>query len=180
MAEFNKIIQPYRFAVGAAIALFILNNILLGTVVPRMPGGSASGITTMFVVTLVSLFTRRIESTPLVYLAYGLIGLPSHIAHGDWAYFTILLSLLIPATVFSLILHRLHYRPLAYFAAFPVHRLLIQGISSGLMYFFYGQNPIAHMDALTFALSFLSGYGGITAAVICFSLLSRRQRDLPS
>jgi len=71
----NKIL----LVLGATIGLFLLNNILLGAIVPRLPGGSATGITTMFVITLLSLKLKQFGVIPVVFFIYGLIGLPSHL-----------------------------------------------------------------------------------------------------
>jgi len=52
---------------GASVGLFLLNNILLGAIVPRLPGGSATGITTLFVITWLSLKLKQFGVIPVVF-----------------------------------------------------------------------------------------------------------------
>jgi len=78
--------KPYTFIIATAVSLFVLNNIILGAIVTRLPGGSAAGITTMFAITLASLVSRKPWAAVITYAIYGLIGLPSHLWAGDWHY----------------------------------------------------------------------------------------------
>ena len=151
----NKILQAFTIAVG----LFLVNNILLGAFVPRLPGGSATGITTMLAISWIGFHFKRPGLIPLVYLIYGLFGLPSHFFAGDNYYFTGILLLVLPALVFDIFLYFGQYKIVSFIVIFP---LFVVCVKFSTQYFFYlksGEwNFPAWKDGL---LSLLFGYAGI-------------------
>lgn len=144
---------------GTAIGLFFLNNILLGAIVPRLPGGSATGITTMFVITWLSLKLKQFGVIPIVFFIYGLIGLPSHLAVGDNAYFLAILFLVVSTLVFDLLLKLNKYKISSYFWAFPVLAILVK--LSTLYFLFLNSGKWELPDLKDFGIDLLPGYAGI-------------------
>jgi hypothetical protein len=167
--------RQYLFIIASAAALFVLNNLILGAVVPRLPGGSSNGITTMFVVTFVSLTIKRIDCIPLIYFIYALIGLPSHLFIGDWLYLVSILLLLVSAVIFNWLLNKLDYRITSYIIALPVFVIVLQAVNLIYLYFVNGQNPILHIDIYSVFLSLLMGYGGILTAFVFFNFMRSKR-----
>jgi len=154
----------------ATMILFILNNIILGSVIPRMPGGSATGVTTMFIVTFVSLTIKKNWCIPMVYFIYGSIGLISHLLIDDWFYLFIILSITVISVIFNWVIHWYKYNITAYIIFFPVFVIILQFVNSGLLYIAKGQNLVMNLHATVLAIIF--GYAGIMLAYISFKKLN--------
>jgi hypothetical protein len=151
----NKILLAFTVAIG----LFLVNNILLGAFVPRMPGGSDTGLTTMLAISWISLHLKKPGIIPFIYLIYGLIGLPSHLAVGDSYYFAGILLLVLSAAVFDILLYFGRYKIASYILIFP---LFVASTKFTTQYFFYlKSDEWAFPDLKDSLLSLLFGYGGI-------------------
>jgi hypothetical protein len=159
--------KPYLFILGASIILFILNNIILGSIIPRLPGGSAFGITTMFTITFISLTIRRFGYIPIVYSIYGSLGIPSHLLMGDWSYLLLIILLVVSAAIFDWFLYKYNYRLLSFFIAFPFFIVLTNIMNFAFVYLIKRENPILDIKIQTFTLSLLLGYLGIVLAYLC-------------
>jgi len=144
---------------GSTVGLFLLNNILLGAIVPRLPGGSAIGITTMFVITWLSLKLKQFGVIPVVFLIYSLIGLPSHLAAGDTSYFFAIVLLVGSAIVFDILLNIKQYQLSGYVLAFPLLALMIKFSGQYLYFLDSGEWDFPNLQDLLFAS--LLGYTGI-------------------
>jgi hypothetical protein len=154
------------FTVIVAFVLFFTNNILLGSIVPRMPGGSATGITTMFFITCLGLIVRQIGYIPLLFLIYGLIGLPSHLFIGDWLYLLIIFLMILCALIYDWILSMLKYSLKGHLTAFPLFFILTQICSMGM------SNSFLNIEYNIIVYSLLLGYSGILLAFACYRIFS--------
>jgi len=155
------------FTVIVAFILFFVNNILLGSIVPRMPGGSATGITTMFAVTCLGLIVRQPGYIPLLFFVYGLIGLPSHLFIGDWLYLLIIFLMILCALIYDWILSMLKYSLKAHLVAFPLFFIMTQICSMGMSGSFNGKELHLNIEYNTIVNSLLLGYSGIFLAYAC-------------
>lgn len=160
--------KKYLLVFGAAIGLFVLNNILLGFIVPKLPGGSATGITSMLVITWLSLTLRKFGHIPVIYLIYGLIGLPSHLAVGDKMYLVAISLLVLSALIYDWVLYLKRYRIIAHIFAYPLFVILVN--SSYQFLNFLNTGDWTFPDLKAFLLSFPFGYAGILLGY----LLSRK------
>lgn len=158
--------QQVLFVIISALALFIVNNLLLGAVVPRLPGGSSCGVTTMFFVTFVSLILKRFGGIPILYLVYGCVGLPSHLLTGDWLYLAIVVLLILSSILFDWLLKIQRYRIRAYVLSFPVFAVLIQVIYVAHSHFINGYQINFSSSVYTVLMSLLLGYAGMILAFI--------------
>jgi len=166
--------KEYLIVFGAAIALFVLNNILLGFIVPKLPGGSATGITSMFVVTWLSLTFRKFGHIPVIYLIYGLIGLPSHLAVGDKMYLVAILLLVLSALIYDWVLYLNHYRIPAYIFAYPLLVILVNSLYQFLNFLNAGDWTFPDLKA--FLLSFPFGYAGILLGYLLSGKFSKTEK----
>lgn len=172
----NKKRNNILIVLGTTFGLFLLNNILLGFIVPKLPGGSATGITTMFVITWLSLKLKQFGVIPVVFLIYGLIGLPSHLAVGDNAYVLAILLLVIPTLIYDWILHLKQYKFFAYLWVFPILVALVK-FSTQFLYFINSSNwQFPNFEDYFMAL--LLGYTGIIAGYSVFKIQENKKRDL--
>lgn len=158
--------QQVLFIIISALALFIVNNFILGAVVPRLPGGSSNGITTMFFVTFVSLILKRFGGIPILYLVYGCVGLPSHLLAGDWFYLVIVLLLILSSVLFDWLLKIQRYRIKAYVLSFPVFAVLMQVIYVAHSHLISGYQINFSSSVYTVLMSLLLGYSGMILAFI--------------
>ena len=149
---------------GTTFALFFVNNILLGAIVPRLPGGSATGITSMLAVTWLSVKLKQFGVVPALYFLYGLIGLPSHLYAGDTSYFLAILFLAIPAVIFDFFLNLKHYQPLHYLWAFPMFVILVKASMQFLL--FLESGIWTWPDLKDFFMALLLGYAGIGIGIV--------------
>ncbi len=156
--------NQFIFIILSAAALFLLNNILLGSIIPRMPGGSALGITTIFMIALASLLIKRFGCITLIYLVYGFIGLPSHLWQGDVNYLSIIFLLIVSAIVFDAILYFNKYRISSYIISLPIFALIMQLAHAIFAYF--AENKIVALDWKSTILSIMIGYLAITLAYL--------------
>lgn len=151
----NKLFLSITVAVG----LFLVNNILLGAVVPRLPGGSATGVTTMLAIAWISLHLKKPGIIPFIFIVYGLIGLPSHLAMGDKYYFAGILLLVFPALIFDILLYFNQYSIVSYIFIFP---LFVVCVKFSTQYFFYVKSgEWAYPGLKDMFLSLLFGYVGL-------------------
>ena len=183
IGTFNKKKQQLIFIISISIVLFIVNNIILGSVIPRLPGGSATGITTMFSVTFVSLVIKRIWCIPMVYFIYGSIGLISHLMVGDWLYLYAILAIILISAIYNWMIHRYDYNIVTYIVIFPVFMILLQYLYIAILHLAKNQDLAMNIDLYSIFLSLLYGYGGIILAYISYfnlnkcSLISRLSKD---
>jgi len=106
--------------VGSALVLFIVNNIFLSIFLSKLPGGSAAGITTIYVISLVSLVIRKFKSVTMIFIIYGSIGILSHIMVGDWIYIPKVAIVIMIAALFDFLLHESSYRATSFFFGFAI------------------------------------------------------------
>lgn len=158
--------KQYLFVFGASVILFITNNIIFGRIIPRLPGGSAFGITTMFTITLVSFILKRFGCIPIMYFTYSLIGIPSHLIANDWSYLVLVLLLVVSAFIFDWLLYKKNYQISSYYIALPIFMVLTKVMNFIFVYFFKGERPIIELKIETMILSLVLGYIGITLAYI--------------
>lgn len=171
---YSKEKEKLFFTVIAAILLFLINNIFLGSIVPRMPGGSATGITTMFVITFLGLLVRQVGFIPLLYLIYGLIGLTSHLLKGDLLYLLIIILMVITALIYDWLLCLNGYRFKAQIFLFPVFFVMTQASSIGISFILKGEEAIYNFQFNIIAIALLLGYLGIIIAFICFKIMGSK------
>ena len=159
---------------GAAASLFILNNIMLGFIIPRLPGGSSTGISSMFVLTLISLYFKRFGNIPIIYLFYGLFGLISHLLAGDSMYLLAILFLVLSALVYDLLLYFGKYHVLANLYALPVF-IVIENIAMQVLgYIGSGHWNFPKMDG--FLMNLVYGFAGIGIAFIVHRIFERKKK----
>jgi hypothetical protein len=133
-----------------------------------MPGGSASGITTMFTVTFVSLAIKRIWSMPMVYGIYGIIGLISHLLVGDWLYMPMILSVVMLSLFYNWIVHKYHYSIAAYLILLPLYVIILQYLNFIFFYLVNNQKAEFIINPNSVFLSALFGCTGIILAYLCY------------
>jgi hypothetical protein len=159
MTGLNK--NQYRFVIIAAVVLFIINNIILGSIVPKLPGGSAFGITTMFTLVFVSLTVKKSGSVPIIYIVYGFIGAVSHLSVGDWMYVLFITALVLSAAGFAWFLNKFNYRLWTYFTGLPFFIIITRILNFAIIYFVKDQTAVPDTNIQTLALALLMGYSGI-------------------
>ncbi|WP_410509418.1 hypothetical protein RSJ42_04115 [Methanosarcina hadiensis] len=159
------------FITGSAVVLFIVNNIFLGAFLSKMPGGSAAGITTIYVISLVSLVIRKFKSVTMVYMVYGCIGILSHLMVGDWIYIPKVAVVIIIAVIFDFFLHESSYRITSFIFGFALFVFLLNLADYGLSYLFgYFTKPVNIKDMI---LSLVCGYAGIICAFATYNHLQK-------
>lgn len=167
--------QQVLLVIISAVALFALNNLVLGAVVPRLPGGSSSGITTMFFVTLVSIIIKRLGGIPILYLVYGCIGLPSHLLAGDWNYIIVIFLLVLSSILFDCLLSIQSYSIKAYVLCLPAFVILMQMVYPVYIFIVDEHNFIFNPDAYTIIKSLLLAYSGMILAVIFYKQFAKNK-----
>jgi len=144
---------------GTAVGLFTINNIFLGFLVPRLPGGSATGITSMLAITWLSLTLRRFGYIPVIYLIYGLIGLTSHMLVGDKMYLVVILLLTLSALIYDWVLSLKQYKITVYIFAFPLLVILVNASYQILNFLNTGDWTLPDFKGVFLSVPF--GYAGI-------------------
>lgn len=167
-SKFNSKNSKLRITIIASVVLFLINNILLGRFIPTMPGGSTTGITTMFVITLLGFVAKSKGYIPLLYLIYGAIGLISHLLVGDWMYLISIALVVLSAAIYDWLLNVGKYVLRVHLLAFPLFYFLSQLNS---IVFFYLSNPLQftfqfHFTSIVYAL--LLGYSGLLIAFVSY------------
>ncbi len=159
-----KLNKPYLFAFVAALALFILNNFILGAIVPRLPGGSATGITAAFIVTFSVLKTQRFGVISVIFSIYGLIGIPSHLATGDFYYLWIVLSLVVSALAFDVVVFFSKFQKWGLILGYLIFVFGLNFINAGLQFFIKNQHPM--FDLKNTGLGLFLGFSGMLLAYL--------------
>lgn len=161
------------FITGSAVVLFIVNNIFLGAFLSKMPGGSAAGITTIYVISLVSLVIRKFKSVTMVYMIYGSIGILSHIMVGDWIYIPKVAIVIIIAAIFDFFLHENSYRITSFIFGFALFVFLLNLADYGFSYMIGNfAKPVEIKDII---ISLACGYAGIICAFATYELIRDRR-----
>ena len=159
--------------VGSALVLFIVNNIFLSVFLSRMPGGSAAGITTIYVISLVSLVIRKFKVITIVFIIYGFIGILSHIMVGDWIYIPKVVIVIMIATLFDFLLHESGYRATSFIFGFVVFVFLLTITDYGFSYLF--ENFTRTINIKDIILSLAYGYAGIIFAFATYELIRNKR-----
>ncbi len=159
--------QRLLFVLCIAVSLFLLNNILLGSIVPRLPGGSSYGTTTMFAATVVGMALQKSGHIPIMFLVYGLLGLPSHLFVGDRLYPVSMLLWIFCAVIFDQLVKRQGYSFRGYLISFPFFALLYRLIHFAYLYLVGVADPFATFRISTEGMALVLGYAGIAAAHFC-------------
>jgi hypothetical protein len=170
----NKILSKENWLiVGSALVLFIMNNVFLSIFLSKMPGGSAAGITTVYVISLVSLVIRKSNSITMVFIIYGSIGILSHIMVGDWMYIPKVAIVIMIAALFDFLLHESNYRATSFFFGFAMFVFLLNLANYGFLYLF--DNFAKPMNINDIILSLTYGYAGIIFAFATYELIRHKR-----
>lgn len=161
------------FIVGSALLLFIVNNIFLSIFLSKMPGGSAAGITTIYVISLVSLVIRKFKSVTMVFIIYGSIGILSHIMAGDWIYIPKVAIVIMIAALFDFLLYESSYRATSFIFGFAIFVFLLNVADYGFSYLFENFAKTIHVKDII--LSLASGYAGIIFAFATYELIRNKR-----
>ena len=172
--EKNEVIsKEYCFIIGSALVLFIVNNIFLTVFLSKIPGGSAAGITTIYVISLVSLVIRKFKSITMIFIVYGSIGILSHIMVGDWIYIPKVIIVIIIAALFDFFLHRSSYRATSFILGLALFIFILNITEYGFSYFF--ENFVNSMNIKDVFLSLASGYAGMILAFATYELIRNKR-----
>lgn len=172
LIKINEVLSKENwFIAGSAVVLFIVNNIFLSTFLSKMPGGSATGITTIYVISLVSLVIRKFKSVTMVYMVYGSIGILSHIMVGDWIYIPKVAIVIIIAAIFDFSLHESSYRITSFIFGFALFVFLLNLADYGFSYII--GNFAKPVDIKDIIISLACGYAGIICAFATYDHLQK-------
>jgi hypothetical protein len=159
--------------VVSALVLFIVNNVFLSILLSKMPGGSAAGITTIYVISLVSLVIRKFKSITMVFIIYGSIGILSHIMVGDWIYIPKVAIVIMIAALFDFILHKNSYRATSFIFGFAIFIFLLNISDYSFSYLF--EDFAKPMNIKDMILSLAYGYIGIIFAFATYELIKNKR-----
>jgi hypothetical protein len=174
MIEKNEMLSKENWLiVGSALVLFIVNNVFLSIFLSKMPGGSAAGITTVYVISLVSLVIRKFKSVTMVFIIYGSIGILSHIMVGDWIYIPKVAIVIMIAALFDFLLHESSYRATSFIFGFAIFVFLLNVTDYGFSYLF--ENFAKPMNIKDVILSLAYGYAGIIFAFATYELIRNKR-----
>ncbi len=160
---------------AAAVALFVANNVLLAQVNARWLGTSPTGAVTMACVAWLVLAVGARGVPPVVYAAYGLLGVPSHLLAGDPAYVLYVVLVVVAALLFDWLLALGRYRPAAIVAAFPAFVLAVQAGTLALDAMLHPRPVDLGGAAWSLLRPLVQGWAGIVAGVAVHRLQRRAQ-----
>ncbi len=146
----------------AAIGLFLLNNVILAAIVPSIPGGMATGITTIFVLALLALTTRVFGTVSIIYLISGLLGVFSQLPAGSQLELPGVFLLVFAGFTLDWVLYLNKYHIISLVIAYPLFSLLVNLFFMAYSYHVNHQPPA--FDTTDFIFSLLLGYAGIILA----------------
>ncbi|MPM42555.1 hypothetical protein SDC9_89221 [bioreactor metagenome] len=159
--------------VVSALVLFIVNNIFLSIFLSKMPGGSAAGITTIYVISLVSLVLRKFKSITMIFIIYGSIGILSHIMVEDWIYIPKAAIVIMIAAAFDFILYKNNYRATSFIFGFAIFIFLLNITEYSFSYLF--EDFAKPMNIKNILLSLAHGYIGIIFAFATYELIKNKR-----
>ncbi|WP_370574550.1 hypothetical protein [Methanomethylovorans sp.] len=171
--KFKTLSKEDWLIVASAVALFIVNNIFLSVFLSKMPGGSAAGITTIYVISLMSLIIRKFKVVTLIFIIYGSIGLLSHILVGDWIYIPKVAIVIMIAALFDILLHKGSYRAPSFIFGFALFIVLLNATDYGLSYLL--ENFVKTVNIKDMILSLAYGYAGIIFAFATYELIRNKR-----
>ena len=172
--EKNKMLSKGDwFIVFSALVLFIVNNVFLSIFLSKMPGGSAAGITTIYVISVVSLVIRKFRSITLVFIIYGSIGILSHIMVEDWIYIPKVAIVIMIAALFDFILHKKSYGATSFIFGFAIFVFLLNVTEYSFSYLF--EDFAKPMNIKDIILSLAYGYIGIMFAFATYELIKNKR-----
>ncbi len=148
---------------ATAVALFAANNVLLAQVNARWLGTSPTGAVTMATVAWLVLAVGARGVPPVVYAAYGLLGVPSHLLAGDPAYVLYVALVVAAAVLFDRLIALGRYGPFAIFAAFPAFVLTVHAATLALDAVLHPRPLDAGGAAWNLARTLVQGWAGILA-----------------
>lgn len=162
-------------------ALLLAMNFVIGAGVIAMtgiPGSSAlvDGVTNLAVITVVALTVRRFGVIGALYLVYGVLAIPTHMAGGPPGFIWKAPLLALGGFLFDTVLYLTNYEKKGFFIALPV--MTVVGFALYLpVYYYLGMPAFQKLwDAFPYlAGSFiLLGYAGIYVGYAVYDRLKDR------
>jgi hypothetical protein len=165
----TPLVSKGAVVVGAGVALFAVNNLVLAKTLTRLPGGTVFAATDMLVVGALSLRMAPFPTIAVIYATYGLLGLLGHLGVDPSTYVRHLPWVVGAALVYDGIVAASRYRWWGLVGGMPVFACLV--LSTG------GHFPAAQRFLTALALAWVGLGVGI---LVSGPALRRRREERPA
>lgn len=169
------------FIALTAALLFVVNfSIGAGIIaVTGIPGASGfiTGITNLIFITIVALTLRKFGAVSLLYLIYGIIALPTHMAGGPPGFIWKIPVLVLIALLFEITIYIAKFRKIGFILGLPV--FVVGGMMLYLgTYYLLGMPEFDKMYSAALALAVIFtvlGYIGMWLGFILYNRLKNKR-----